>query len=351
MKRLFRMCCVAAITASMVACAGNAKKPAEAEESASMVACASEGLDSLSYTVGVQSAMSLKFTEMKYLDFDTELVCQGMKDVLNMESVNEEEMMALQQEIMGYVMFAQQGIYMRMMNEQMGVSEEDSEVELPALYNETYTREDMSYKMGSSAIMSLKYNNIDIDEATLIEGFNDGMAVESYETMDDNLKLTEEQMTEQMMSLNQLLHERFMEQQNAVKLENAEKSAAWLAEVEKMEGVVKSESSLLYRIDRRGNGVFPTEDSDVVLVNYEGKLDDGAIFDSSYERNEPISFPLNGVIPGWTEGLKYIDEGGQITLWIPADLAYGENPRPGGIIEPNDALEFKVELLKVNPEE
>lgn len=338
MKRLFKMCCIAAITASMVSCAGSAKNT-------------SEGLDSLSYTVGAQSALSLKFTEMKYLDFDTERMCQGMKDVLHMESVNEEEMMALQQEIMGYVMFAQQGIYMRMMNEQMGVSEEDSEVELPALYNDKYTREDMSYKMGRSAIMSLKFNDINIDEATLIEGFNDGMAAQSYETINDDLKLTEEQMTKQMISLNTLLQERFEEKQNAIKRENAEKSSAWLAEIEKMEGVQKSESGLLYRIDRSGNGVFPTEDSDVVLVNYEGKLDDGAIFDSSYERNEPISFPLNGVIPGWTEGLKYIDEGGQITLWIPSDLAYGEHPRQGGIIEPNDALEFKVELLKVNPEE
>ena len=255
MKRLFKMCCIAAITASMVSCAGSAKNT-------------SEGLDSLSYTVGAQSALSLKFTEMKYLDFDTERVCQGMTDVLHMESVNEEEMMALQQEIMGYVMFAQQGIYMRMMNEQMGVSEEDSEIELPALYNDEYTREDMSYKMGRSAIMSLKFNDINIDEATLIEGFNDGMATQSYETINDDLKLTEEQMTNQMISLNTLLQERFMEKQNAIKLENAEKSAAWLAEIEKMEGVQKSESGLLYRIDRSGNGVFPTEDSDVVVVNY-----------------------------------------------------------------------------------
>ena len=84
-----------------------------------------------------------------------------------------------------------------------------------------------------------------------------------------------------------------------------------------------------------------------MLVNYEGKVRSGEIFDSSYQRGEPISFALNQVIKGWTEGLKLVSEGGQITLWIPADLAYGNQDK--GTIKPGDALEFKVELLEVNP--
>ena len=88
----------------------------------------------------------------------------------------------------------------------------------------------------------------------------------------------------------------------------------------------------------------------MVLVNYEGKTADGNVFDSSYERNEPISFPLNRVIKGWTEGMKLVGVGGQITLWIPSELGYGERGA-GDNIGPNQALEFKVELLEVNPEE
>ena len=86
-------------------------------------------------------------------------------------------------------------------------------------------------------------------------------------------------------------------------VENAKLSDEWLAEVEKQEGVQKTESGLLYRIDREGDGAQATADTDVVLVNYEGKNRAGKVFDSSYEREEPISFPLNGVIRGWTEGM------------------------------------------------
>ena len=84
---------------------------------------------------------------------------------------------------------------------------------------------------------------------------------------------------------------------------------------------------------------------DTVKVDYEGKLKDGFVFDSSYERGESIEFPLNGVIPGWTEGLQLVGKGGQITLWIPSELGYGV--RGSGPIGPNAALEFKVELHDV----
>ena len=149
------------------------------------------------------------------------------------------------------------------------------------------------------------------------------------------------------------LQREMMEKQRAEQQKKAEEaklaSAEWLAEVEKQEGVQKTESGLLYRIDREGNDVFATEDSDVVEVNYEGKTRNGNIFDSSYERGESISFALNRVIRGWTEGMKLVGEGGQITLWIPSELAYGERGA-GQDIGANEALEFKVELIKVNPE-
>ena len=128
--------------------------------------------------------------------------------------------------------------------------------------------------------------------------------------------------------------------------QNKEKSAAWLAKIEKQSGVKKTESGLLYRIDREGDVNVMPKAEDTVKVDYEGKLSDGFVFDSSYERGEPIEFPLNRVIRGWTEGLQLVGKGGQITLWIPAELGYGRQGA-GGSIGPNEALEFKVELHDV----
>lgn len=131
-------------------------------------------------------------------------------------------------------------------------------------------------------------------------------------------------------------------------LQNAAESKAWLAEVEKQKGVQKTESGLLYRIDRAGDAsVMPTAE-DTVVVDYKGELKDGYVFDSSYDRGESIEFPLNGVIKGWTEGLQLIGKGGKITLWIPYNLAYGERGA-GGVIAPYEALRFDIELVDVKP--
>ena len=128
-------------------------------------------------------------------------------------------------------------------------------------------------------------------------------------------------------------------------LQNAAESKAWLAEVEKQKGVQKTESGLLYRIDRAGDtSVMPTAE-DTVVVDYKGELKDGYVFDSSYDRGESIEFPLNGVIKGWTEGLQLIGKGGKITLWIPSELGYGAYG--SGSIGPNMALLFTVELHDV----
>ena len=131
--------------------------------------------------------------------------------------------------------------------------------------------------------------------------------------------------------------------------ENAAKAAKFFEENGKKEGVVTTESGLQYKIVRAGNGVKPVDGS-TVEVCYEGKLLDGTVFDSSYERNDTASFGLNQVITGWGEGLKYCEEGGEILLWIPSELAYGERGA-GSLIGPGSALNFKVELISTeNPE-
>lgn len=104
-------------------------------------------------------------------------------------------------------------------------------------------------------------------------------------------------------------------------------------------------SKLQYRILRKGAGAKPRA-SNTVKVHYHGWLDDGKVFDSSYQRGEPIEFPLDGVIAGWTEGMQFVGEGGMIELDIPSELGYGARGA-GGVIPPNARLHFLVELLDV----
>jgi FKBP-type peptidyl-prolyl cis-trans isomerase FklB len=121
----------------------------------------------------------------------------------------------------------------------------------------------------------------------------------------------------------------------------ADAGAAYLAENAKQQGVVTTASGLQYRVITPGTGRKPTA-SDTVTVNYRGTLVDGAVFDSSYERGQPATFQVSGVIPGWTEGLQLMQEGGKSEFVIPASLAYGDR---GPLA--NQVLVFEVELIKV----
>lgn len=127
---------------------------------------------------------------------------------------------------------------------------------------------------------------------------------------------------------------------------NVEKGEAFLAENLTKEGVEETASGLQYKVIEEGDGASPTAESNV-KVNYEGKLLNGEVFDSSYERGEPAEFPLNRVIPGWTEGVQLMKEGATYEFYIPSELAYGERGPQGSPIGPNSTLIFKVELLEV----
>ncbi|MDY7741036.1 FKBP-type peptidyl-prolyl cis-trans isomerase [Klebsiella pneumoniae] len=128
--------------------------------------------------------------------------------------------------------------------------------------------------------------------------------------------------------------------------ENEAKGKAFRDNFAKEKGVKTSKTGLLYKVEKEGAGDAP-KDSDTVVVNYKGTLIDGKEFDNSYTRGEPLSFRLDGVIPGWTEGLKNIKKGGKIKLVIPPDLAYGKTGVPG--IPANSTLVFDVELLDIKP--
>ena len=109
---------------------------------------------------------------------------------------------------------------------------------------------------------------------------------------------------------------------------------------------VKTKSGLIYKIEKPGQGAKPT-DKDTVVVNYEGRLIDGSVFDSSYKRNEPLTIVLDSVIPGWTEGLQQLKKGGKIQLIIPPELGYGKSA--AAAIPANSTLIFNVELLDIKP--
>ena len=124
-----------------------------------------------------------------------------------------------------------------------------------------------------------------------------------------------------------------------------EKGQAFLKENGTKEGVKTTPSGLQYKIVKEGTGKAPKA-SDTVVVHYKGTLINGKEFDSSYKRGEPATFPLSGVIKGWTEGLLYLKEGGKAMLYIPSDLAYGKRGA-GADIGPDETLIFEVELVKI----
>ena len=138
-----------------------------------------------------------------------------------------------------------------------------------------------------------------------------------------------------------------MQAKNAQKsAENKAKGAAFLEANKKKEGVITTPSGLQYKIIKQGTGVNPKA-TDVVKVHYHGTLIDGTVFDSSVQRNEPATFPLNRVIPGWTEGVQLMKPGAKFIFYIPSNLAYGD--RDSGAIAPGSTLIFEVELFEINP--
>ena len=129
---------------------------------------------------------------------------------------------------------------------------------------------------------------------------------------------------------------------------NREQGNAFLARNKTEKGVVTTASGLQYMVLRQGSGERPTPSSKV-RVNYEGKLLDGTVFDSSYQRGEPVEFGLNQVIQGWSEGVSLMPVGTKYRFWIPSNLAYGPNGMPQGGIGPDATLTFDVELMGILP--
>src|SRR4029077_1986577 len=137
------------------------------------------------------------------------------------------------------------------------------------------------------------------------------------------------------------------DKQTAAAKKNEADSEKFLAENKSKEGVKTTSSGLQYKVLKEGTGAQP-KSTDTVMVNYRGTLIDGTEFDSSYKRGQPATFPVGGVIKGWTEALQLMKVGSKLQLFIPANLAYGDHP-PGAQIPPGSSLIFEVELMDAKP--
>jgi FKBP-type peptidyl-prolyl cis-trans isomerase FklB len=192
--------------------------------------------------------------------------------------------------------------------------------------------EEFSYALGLSVSSNLIQSGV-----KTIDPSNFMLALEDIFTGKEP-KLTPEQ-------ANKILQEFMEKQQGGQGKENLEEGLKFLAENREKEGVIETASGLQYTILEEGDGEKPSP-ADQVKCHYHGTLIDGSVFDSSVQRGEPATFPVNGVIPGWVEALQMMTTGSKWRLFVPSDLAYGERGA-GGAIGPNSTLIFEVELLEI----
>lgn len=196
----------------------------------------------------------------------------------------------------------------------------------------------VSYSIGLEFGKNMKSRSIDVDFDLLMRGIKDGIT-------DAKPALTDGEMRDVIAAFQKEMMAKMTE--NAKKLgdKNKKEGEAFLAENKKKPGIVTLPSGLQYRILKDGSGKSP-KSTDTVVTHYRGTLLDGKEFDSSYNRGEPATFLLNRVIPGWTEALQKMKVGSKWQLFIPPNLAYGQNGA-GQDIGPNASLIFEVELLQI----
>ncbi len=195
-----------------------------------------------------------------------------------------------------------------------------------------------AYAIGINFVNSLKMQGVNLDKARLMQGIEDALS--------GKLVLSQNEM---QTALNDFKAQLMIQQQLVQKTQssqNKQQGAAFLANNKKQPGVVTLPSGLQYKIIKQGSGPTPKL-SDKVTTHYRGTLIDGTEFDSSYSRNKPATFPVNGVIKGWTEALQLMHKGDKWQLFIPSTLAYGDRA-VGDKIEPGSTLIFDIELLNIN---
>lgn len=199
-------------------------------------------------------------------------------------------------------------------------------------------KEKASYAIGSNIGRGMKQQGVEIDPASMLLGIQDGIA-------GTGLKMSDREMEETLSALQAEMQKKAMARQKEAGEANKKEGEAFLAANKSKEGVTVRPSGLQIKVLKEGTGATPKA-TDTVKVHYKGTLLNGKEFDSSYKRNEPATFPVNRVIPGWTEALQTMKVGSKVQLWIPSELAYKESGQ-GADIGPNSMLIFEVELLGI----
>ena len=305
--------------------------------------------DSLSYALGVNLGNGIK-QQFREIALNAEVVSDAMEAAFkNKAKQDHEASLEILREYFGQTLNERYEAH----NEALKA---DSTAVFQAFVNESEC-DAISYAFGVDVANNLSQAPFKLQYYWLLKAFN--------ESWNGEAQLTPEQ------AVQFLTHYSYV----VMPAEAAERSAKWLEKKAKAMGVKKTESGLLYKVVKKGDlSRAAQNDEDVVKVHYVGKLQNGKVFDASrfnkrskeqqelirkqrpslfdekgnILEEEPIEFPLNRVIPGWTEGMKLVGPGGKIKLYIPAELAYGKRGA-GNDIGPNEALEFEVELIDVTP--
>lgn len=196
----------------------------------------------------------------------------------------------------------------------------------------------VSYALGLQTGRAFKKHNVKINANLFTKGVTDGMTGKKSLLSDKEIKAVLTQFQKEQMA-------KMMKQMKQKAEANKTASEKFLAQNKKKPGVVTLKSGLQYKVLKKGTGPKPAA-KDTVVVQYEGKLMNGKVFDSSYKRGKPATFPVNGVIKGWQQALQMMPVGSTWMIYIPPQLAYGARGVPGAI-GPNQVLIFKVKLLKI----
>jgi len=205
----------------------------------------------------------------------------------------------------------------------------------PALKDQ---KEKLSYALGMDLGNQFKKQAVEVDADIFVKGLKDSLS-------GNKTLLTEQEARAAITALQNEIRTKQMAIAKELGEKNKKEGDAFLAENKTREGVVTLDSGLQYKILQAGEGKKPTID-DTVVCNYRGTLINGTEFDSSYKRNQPATFPVKGVIKGWTEALQLMPAGSKWQLFIPPNLAYGERGT-GNLIGPNATLVFEVELISI----
>ncbi|MFC5272386.1 FKBP-type peptidyl-prolyl cis-trans isomerase [Adhaeribacter terreus] len=200
-------------------------------------------------------------------------------------------------------------------------------------------KEKISYIIGRDMAGNFSKQGIEIEADALLAGLKDAMGGKPS-------ALSAEETQQTMMQLQQEMEQKFQEKAGKAGEANKKEGQEFLAANKNKAGVITLPSGMQYEVLNEGTGKTPGR-TDNVTTHYKGTLIDGTVFDSSYERGQPATFPVNGVIAGWTQALMMMKEGAKWRLYIPSELAYGAQGA-GADIGPNATLIFDVELLKVN---